>query len=399
MTMPTTGLPGFPMERESPYDPPPRILQLLRDEPVSRVTLWNGQEAWLVTRYDDVRTLLTNPDLSADVRKPGYPKVSAALAHFTEGLLNHMDSPEHDVYRRMLAPDFMVKRVESLRPDVEKLVDDLLDAMQTHGAPVDLVASFAFPIPALVTCSILGVPYDRKDFFVHCAEAFLSGTSTAEAAAQAGRELHSYLGELIEAKKASPGNDTLSRMVTEFVATGQLEETVLVTLAELLLIAGFDTTANMIALGTLTLLRHPDQLEELKANPEQWPGAMEELLRYLTITHRGRHRVATADIVVGGQLIRAGEGVIAAQDAANRDPDTFPNPDELDIHREARHHLAFGHGVHQCIGAAVARVELEVAYARLFARFPGLELAVPHDQIRFKHGSSVYGVTELPVRW
>ena len=190
------------------------ILQLLRDEPVSRVTLWNGQEAWLVTRYEDVRTLLTNPDVSADVRKPGYPKVSAALAHFTEGLLNHMDSPEHDVYRRMLAPDFMVKRVESLRGDVEKLVDDLLDAMQTHGAPVDLVASFAFPIPALVTCSILGVPYDQKDFFVQCAEAFLSGTSTAEAAGEAGRELHGYLGELIEAKKASPGNDTLSRMVT-----------------------------------------------------------------------------------------------------------------------------------------------------------------------------------------
>ena len=399
MTTPTTELLPFPMERESPYDPPPLILHLLQDEPVSRVTLWNGQESWLVTRYEDVRTLLTNPDVSADVRKPGYPKVSAALAHFTEGLLNHMDSPEHDVYRRMLAPDFMVKRVESLRGDVEKLVDDLLDAMQADGAPVDLVASFAFPIPALVTCSILGVPYDQKDFFVQCAEAFLSGTSTAEAAAEAGRQLHAYLGELIEAKKASPGTDTLSRMVTEYVAAGQLDETVLVTLAQLLLIAGFDTTANMISLGTLTLLRHPDQLDELKANPDLWPGAVEELLRYLTITHRGRHRVATADIVVGGQLIRAGEGIIAAQDAANRDPETFPNPDVLDVHREARHHLAFGHGVHQCIGAAVARLELQVAYARLFARFPGLELAVPHDQIRFKHESSVYGVAELPVRW
>jgi len=397
--VPSHELPRFPMERESPYDPPPRILRLLLDEPVSRVTLWDGAEAWLVTRYEDVRTLLTNPNLSADVRKPGYPKVSAALAHFTEGLLNHMDSPEHDLYRRMLAPDFMVKRVESLRVDVEKLVDDLLDTMQAHGAPADLVASFAFPIPALVTCSILGVPYDRKDFFVECAEAFLSGTSTAEAAGAAGRALHAYLGELIEAKKTASGTDTLSRMVTEHVATGQLDETVLVTLAELLLIAGFDTTANMIALGTLTLLRHPDQLDELKANPGLWPGAVEELLRYLTITHRGRHRVATADIQVGGQLIRAGQGIIAAQDAANRDPDTFPKPDLLDIHREARHHLAFGHGVHQCIGAAVARVELQVAYARLFARFPGLELAVPHDQIRFKHESSVYGVAELPVRW
>jgi cytochrome P450 len=399
MMLPSHELPRFPMERESPYDPPPRILRLLLDEPVSRVTLWDGAEAWLVTRYEDVRTLLTNPNLSADVRKPGYPKVSAALAHFTEGLLNHMDSPEHDLYRRMLAPDFMVKRVESLRVDVEKLVDDLLDTMQAHGAPADLVASFAFPIPALVTCSILGVPYDRKDFFVECAEAFLSGTSTAEAAGAAGRALHAYLGELIEAKKTASGTDTLSRMVTEHVATGQLDETVLVTLAELLLIAGFDTTANMIALGTLTLLRHPDQLDELKANPGLWPGAVEELLRYLTITHRGRHRVATADIQVGGQLIRAGQGIIAAQDAANRDPDTFPKPDLLDIHREARHHLAFGHGVHQCIGAAVARVELQVAYARLFARFPGLELAVPHDQIRFKHESSVYGVAELPVRW
>ena len=399
MTVPLTDVPQFPMERESPYDPPPPLLRLLREEPVSRVRLWNGQEPWIVTRYDDVRNLLTNPDVSADVRKPGYPKVSAALAHFTEGLLNHMDSPEHDVYRRMLAPDFMVKRVESLRPEVAAMVDELLDGMEAHGAPVDLVAAYAFPIPALVTCSILGVPYEQKDFFVRCAEAFLSGTSTAEAAAAAGGELHSYMGELIQGKKANPGADTLSRMVTEYVQAGELDENVLVTLAELLLIAGFDTTANMIALGTLTLFQHPEQLEELKAKPDLWPGAVEELLRYLTITHRGRHRVATADIEVGGQLIRAGDGIIAAQDAANRDPETFPDPDALDVHRDARHHLAFGHGVHQCIGAAVARVELQEAYARLFARFPGLRLAADHDDIRFKHESSVYGIAELPVAW
>lgn len=399
MTSPITTVPQFPMERESPFEPPPLILRLLRDDPVSKVSLWNGDIAWIVTRYEDVRNLLTNPNLSADVRKPGYPKVSAALAHFTEGLLNHMDSPEHDVYRRMLAPDFMVKRVESLRPEVETMVDRLIDEMIEHGPPVDLVESFAFPIPALVTCSILGVPYDRKGFFVECAEAFLSGTSSVEAAQAAGKELNLYLRELIQAKKTSPGDDTLSRMVTQFVLAGDLDEDVLVTLAMLLLIAGFDTTANMIALGTLTLLQHPEELAAIRDDPGLIPGAVEELLRYLTITHRGRHRVATADIEVGGTVIRAGEGIVVAQDAANWDPATFENPGVLDIHREARHHMAFGHGVHQCIGAAVARVELQVAYARLFARLPDLRLAVPLEEIRFKHESSVYGVAALPVAW
>lgn len=399
MTTPLTAVPSFPMERDSPFDPPPLILKLLHEKPVSKVRLWNGDEAWIVTRYEDLRTLLTNPNISADVRKPGYPKVSAAMAHFTQGLLNHMDAPEHDVYRRMLAPDFMVKRIETLRPEVERMVDDLIDAMADKGPPLDLVENFAFPIPALVTCSLLGVPYDRKEFFVKCAEAFLSGTSTVQAAQVAGRELHDYLAELIKLKKVEPGADVLSRMVTEYVLAGQLDESVLVTLAELLLIAGFDTTANMISLGTLTLLQYPEQLAEIRKNPACIPAAVEELLRYLTITHRGRHRVATADIHVGGTLIRAGEGIIAAQDAANRDPEAFPDPNTLDIHREARHHVAFGHGVHQCIGAALARMELQVGYAKLFGRLPDLRLAVPLDEIRFKHDSGVYGVAALPVAW
>lgn len=392
-------IPNFPMQRVSPFDPPPAVLALLHDQPISRVRLWNGQESWLVTSYDDVKAVLTSKAFSSDVAKPGYPKVSASLATFTEGLLNHMDPPDHDEYRRMLAPEFMVKRMERLRPEVQGIVDGLIDDMIEHGPPTDLVAGLAFPLPARVTCTMLGVPMDDEEFFVRCAETFLGGVASAEDAAAAARDLHAYLGELIDAKAADPTDDVLGYMAGEHVARGAISREALITIAQLLLIAGFDTTANMISLGLLTLMQHPDQLEMLKAEPELIPPAAEELLRFLTITHRGRHKAAIEDVVIGGQLIRAGEGVIAAQDSANRDPAVFSDPDVLDVRREARHHLAFGHGVHQCIGAALARIELQVAYATVLRRMPNLALAVPLAEIAFKHDNAVYGINALPVVW
>jgi cytochrome P450 len=392
-------LPLFPMQRVSPFDPPPLVLALLTDHPISRVKLWNGQESWLVTAYDDVKTVLTSKSFSSDVAKPGYPKVSESLAKFTEGLLNHMDPPEHDEYRRMLAPEFMVKRMERLRPEVQGIVNGLIDQMIEGGSPADLVAGLAFPVPARVTCTMLGVPIEDEEFFVACAETFLGGVASAEEAATAARELHEYLGNLIDAKAANPTDDVLGYMASEHLARGAISRQALITIAQLLLIAGFDTTTNMIALGLLTLMQHPDQLELLKAEPELIPAATEELLRFLTITHRGRHKAAIEDVVIGGQLIRAGEGVIAAQDSANRDPAVFRDPNVLDVRREARHHLAFGHGVHQCIGAALARIELQVAYSTVIRRMPDLALAVPVEEITFKHDNAVYGISSLPVVW
>jgi cytochrome P450 len=386
------------MVRESPFDPPPEILRLLSEQPTSRVTLYSGQQAWLVTRYEDVRTLLTNPAVSADVRKPGYPVVSEALAHFTEGLLNHMDSPEHDRYRRMLVPKFMVKRIEQLRPEIALTVDGLVDAMLASEKPVDLASALALAVPGQAVGALLGVPEVDRAYFAKNAESCLSGS--LELAQAASRELHTYLQELVASRQAEPADDLISQLVVEFVNTGALTAEDLVIQSRLLLVAGFDTTANMITLGLLLLMQHEEQFAALRADPGLIPGAVEELLRYLTVTHRGRHRVATQDIELSGQLIRAGEGVIAAQDAANRDPAVFERPNELDIRRpNARYHLAFGFGPHQCLGASLARIELQVAFEAVLRKIPGIRLAVPVDDIRFKHDSSVYGLYSMPVTW
>lgn len=246
--------------------------------------------------------------------------------------------------------------------------------------------------------TLLGVPVEEREYFSERAEACLSGS--LERSRTASQELADYMAKLVEAKRSNPVDDLLSQMIVEHVESGALSVDELVLQARLLLVAGFDTTANMITLGTLTLLQHPDQLRALREDSTLIPGAVDELLRYLTVTHRGRHRVATADIEIGGKLIRAGEGVITAQDAANRDETVFEDPNQLDIRRpDAHHHLAFGYGPHMCLGAPLAKIELQVAYKALFERLPTLRLAVPFDEIEFKHDSAVYGVHRMPVEW
>src|SRR5581483_10183511 len=294
LSVSATEVPHYPMVRDAPLEPPPAILRLLDEQPTSRVTLYSGQEAWLVTRYQDVRTLLTDPHVSADVRRPGYPAVSAALAHFTEGLLNHMDSPEHDRYRRMLVPKFMVKRMEQLRPQVQTTVDGLVGDMVAAQRPADLVTALALPVPGHAAGALLGVPPEDRPRFGKRAEDCLSGQ--LETAQAASRELHQYLEGLVAARQAEPQDDLISHLAVEFVATGAITAADLVTQARLMLVAGFDTTANMITLGLATLLQHPEQFARLRDDLTLVPGAVEELLRYLTVTHRGRHRVATADI-------------------------------------------------------------------------------------------------------
>jgi cytochrome P450 len=243
------------------------------------------------------------------------------------------------------------------------------------------------------------VPYAEHAFFQRCSRVLVSSRSTPEEAVAAADELKDYLTRLLDRKAADPKDDLLSRLVTEQAKT--MSRCQIADMAMLLLVAGHETTANMIGLGTLTLLQHPDQLAELRESddPKLIAGAVEELLRYLSIVHSGRRRVATEDVEIGGRLIRAGEGVIVATDAGNRDATAFPDPDVLDIHRRARHHVAFGYGVHQCLGQPLARVELQVVYGTLYRRVPTLRQAVPLEEIRFKHDMLVYGVHELPISW
>jgi hypothetical protein len=399
--MPDTRVPAYPMKRDCPFDPPPELRRIQAESPITRVRLWDGSNPWLITDYPDQRAVLSDPRFSADVRRPGYPHVTAAsqARRKRSRTFISMDEPEHGTYRTMLTGTFMIKKVEALRPRIQRIVDGLIDAMLDGGPPADLVSAFALPVPSLVICELLGVPYAEHAFFQRCSRVLVSSRSTAEEAVAAADELKDYLTHLLARKAADPADDLLSRLVTEQAET--MSRSQIADMAMLLLVAGHETTANMIGLGTLTLLQHPDQLAELRESedPKLIAGAVEELLRYLSIVHSGRRRVATEDVEIGGRLIRAGEGVIVATDAGNRDATAFPDPDVLDIHRRARHHVAFGYGVHQCLGQPLARVELQVVYGTLYRRVPTLRQAVPLEEIRFKHDMLVYGVHELPVSW
>ncbi|MFE2073089.1 cytochrome P450 [Streptomyces misionensis] len=398
-------LPEHPMPRAAgcPFDPPPALRDLQARRPVSRVRIWDGSSPWLITRHEDVRALLGDPRVSADPRRPGYPHRTAATRARDQlrSSFITLDDPEHARLRRMVTAPFTIKKMEALRPSVQRIVDDLIDRMLAGPKPVDLVEAFALPVPSLVICALLGVPYADHDFFQRNTQVLVRRTSTEEDVRTANEALTAYLDDLLAAKQAEPEDDLLSVLAVQRVATGELTRRQAVDMGVLLLAAGHETTANMIALGTLALLENPDQLAPLRdgADPGQVAAAVEELLRYLNITHSGRRRVALEDIEIGGELIRAGDGIIFANEIANRDPDAFPDPDRLDLGRDARRHVAFGYGVHQCLGQPLARIELQVVYSTLYSRVPTLALATGIDQLEFKHDGFVYGVYELPVTW
>ncbi|WP_434533173.1 cytochrome P450 [Amycolatopsis carbonis] len=398
--MPETQTLSYPMTRGCPFDPPPELTKLREEDPVTRVRLWDGSTPWLVTRYDDVREILLDPRISSDTSRPGYPHPSAATATRRMHFIN-MDNPDHDRHRRLLTRYFAVKRLEGLRPRIQHIVDELIDQMLAGPTPVDLVEAFALPLPSLVICELLGVPYADRDLFHRTSKTIVSRHATPEEMQAATTELHEYLGDLVESKGVDPGEDVFSRLAVEQLRTGQMSRDEIADMGLLLLVAGHETTANMIALGTLALLRHPEQLAEVRAadDPALIAGTVEELLRYLTIPHLGRRRVALEDVEIGGQTIRAGEGVIVATDVANRDPEVFDEPDRFDVHRNARHHVAFGYGIHQCLGQPLARVELQIVYGTLYRRIPTLALAQPFEEVEFKHEMLAYGVHRLPVTW
>ncbi|MBB5157312.1 hypothetical protein BJ970_004846 [Saccharopolyspora phatthalungensis] len=278
------------------------------NDPVARVRIWDGSTPWLIFRYEDQRAALSDPRISADVSRPGFPHHSEAAACRSKGPRSFiaMDRSEHSVHRRMLTRDFTVKRVKSLRPRIQQIVDGLIDDILARPQPADLVENFAVPLPTLVICEILGVAYADRGFFHARANAVMSTTAGAEAAIAASAALRSYLGDLVEAKNADPADDLLSKLAVDQLRTGILTRADIADIAMLLLIGGQESTANMIALGTLTLLRHPDQLAELHDDPGLVDNAVEELLRYLNVTHHGLRRVAVEDVKLGGQLIKAG---------------------------------------------------------------------------------------------
>ncbi|EDY53186.1 cytochrome P450 105A3 [Streptomyces clavuligerus] len=394
--------PSYPQPRPCPYQPPPAYERLGAQAPLSRVTLFDGRAVWFVTGYPEARQLLADPRISADRERPEFPITAPRLRAEVSRrfILLSMDAPVHGEYRRLLNPDFSRKRIASLRPVVQSVVDDHLDRMLEQGPPADLLRDFALPVPSRVISELLGLPPEDTELFQRLSGRLLRAGS-ADDAQEAARELGDYLGALTARPPEGPGPGLIARLAHDEVATGRLSHADLVRIALVILLAGHETTASTITLGTVTLLDHPEQLARMRSDPATVPGAVEEILRCVAVTDLAGVRVATADIPVAGQIIRAGEGVLLSSTMANRDRRVHTDPDTFDIDRTGRHHLSFGYGIHQCLGQSLARMELEIAFSALFTRIPTLRLAVPVDRLPTRPPSSgaIQGFDELPVTW
>ncbi|RRQ75985.1 cytochrome P450 [Streptomyces griseofuscus] len=392
---------AFPQDRNCPYHPPTGYAPLREARPLARVSLYDGREVWMVTGHALARSLLADPRLSSDRRRGEFPSISPRFEGVRDRrvALLGQDDPEHQRQRRMMIPSFTLKRAGGLRPAIQRIVDGLLDTMIEQGPPADLVPAFALPVPSMVICDVLGVPYADHEFFEEQSRRLLRGPTAADSQGARDR-LEEYLGGLVDAKarQSEPGDGVLDDLVHQQLSQGTLERADVVSLAVILLVAGHETTANMISLGTFTLLRNPGRLAELRADPALLPAAVEELMRMLSIAD-GLARVALQDIEIDGTTIRAGEGVFFSTSVINRDPGQYEEPDALDFHRPTRHHVAFGFGIHQCLGQNLARAELEIALGTLLTRLPGLRLAAPAEEIPFKPGDTIQGMLELPVTW
>lgn len=405
MTAVRTDIPEFPMTRAAgcPFAPPPKVLELNADRQLSRVRIWDGSTPWLITGYEAIRALFTDSRVSVDDRLPGYP-------HWNEGMLATVhtrprsvftsDGEEHTRYRRMLSKPFTFRRVEALRPAVQQIADDHIDALLAGPQPGDIVGGLALPVPSLVISQLLGVPYEEADFFQEQAQRGMGRYATEEDTAQGAASLARYLAKLVRIKMESPSEDLVSDLA-ERVNAGELSVREAAQLSTGVLIAGHETTANMLSLSVAALLENPDQLAVLRdtADPKVTATAVEELMRYLSIIQTGQRRIAIADIELGGETIRAGDGIILDVAPANWDSRQFPAPERLDLTRNDGPHIGFGYGRHQCVGQQLARMELQIVLPTLFRRIPTLRMAVPVEELPFKHDALAYGVYELPVTW
>ncbi|MGM1057797.1 cytochrome P450 [Saccharothrix sp. Mg75] len=375
----------------------PAYLELQRDEPVARVRLPFGGDAWLATRYDDVKTVLADPRFSrAAALNADVPRTLPNIQ--TDSNILTMDPPDHTRLRRLVARAFTARRTEQLRERAQEVVDGLLDDVEAQGPPVDLVEALAMPLPITIICEMLGVPVEDRGRFRGWSDAAVAITAfePAEIIA-AGEALRDYIAGLVRSKRERPADDMLSALVAAHDVDDRLDEQELVSFGVALLVAGHETTANQIGNFVVTLLRNPDKVAELRDDPSLLPAAVEELLRITPLGgSAGFPRIATEDVELSGVTIAAGEAVFVNNVAANRDPSVFERPGEIDFRREHNPHIMFGHGVHHCIGAPLARMELQVALGSLLKRFPTLRL---DGDVRLKRGRLIRGPQSLMVRW
>ncbi|MBF8184940.1 cytochrome P450 [Nonomuraea sp. K274] len=367
--------------------------------PVRRYTLPSGEEGYLVTRYEDARRVLTDPAFSrAATLEPGAPRYAPRPSVGVPDSLLDMDAPRHTRIRNIASRAFTRRRIEAMRPGIQKVVDRLLDDMAAAGPPTDLVEAVCTPLPITVICELLGVPYEDRATFRTWSHAMLSVTDSPEAVFEAAKNLRSYMSDLVAAKTVEPGDDLLSTLSSEGEG-GALTGPELVNLAVVLLVAGHETTLSQLAASVYALLSRPKRYAVLCADPSLIPSAMEELLRVYPAVPQLLFRVTTHDTYMGGVHIPARSGVVISASAANRDDAVFADAHEIKLDRSENAHVSFGHGLHFCLGTMLARAELQMAMAGLVRRFPNLALAVPSSAIPWRTGHLVNGPTALPVRW
>jgi cytochrome P450 len=379
---------------EDPINPAREFARIRSEQPVFGVRrpLPNGdfRTMWLITKYADARELLSSRETSNSLGRSG----SAASQ---PGFLLPLDQPDHTRIRRMLTGQFSMRRLAAMRPYIEEITTRFLDEMQAAGSPVDLMQAFALPLPSLVICELLGVPFEDQPEFQRRSDTMLDVFVTREQQAQNTLEMNTYMQSLVNRHRQDPGDDILGMLIRDHA--DELTDEELLGIGNILLVAGHETTANTIGLGTLLLLQHPDQLALVRDDPEVITNAIEEILRYLTIVHTGTPRIILQDMIIGGQTMQAGDIATVSLPAANRDADFMTDPDVFDVTRQPQAHLTFGHGIHQCLGQQLARLEMSVALPALLRRFPNLSLAASVADLTFRGDGPVNGVRELPVSW
>lgn len=387
---------AWPVARTCPFTLPDQYAEKRKSEPICRAQVWDDSRTWLITKHEHARALLADPRVTVDPAKLPRLSPSDGDGGGFRSLLT-MDPPDHNALRRMLISEFSVHRVREMRPGIERTVHGLLDGILEQRGPVDLVAELALPMSTLVICQLLGVPYEDREFFQERSEQ-ATRVGGSQESLTALLELRDYLDRLVTAKIETPGDDLLCRLIASRLHTGEMRHAEIVDNAVLLLAAGHETSAAMVALGILTLLRHPGALAELRGDGTLMPRTVDELLRFHSIAD-GLRRAVTEDIELDGITLRAGDGLIVSLASANRDESVFASPDGFDPHNPASRHVAFGYGPHQCLGQNLARLELEVTLGAVVERIPTLRLAGDVDALRVKQDSTIFGLHELPVEW
>jgi pentalenolactone synthase len=392
-------LPTLPFDRPNVLDVAPRMRELQADGPITRVRTATGDEAWLVTRYDEAKALFADPRLGRSHPKPDEAarvSQSAVLGGASDGF--DTEEIDHARLRSRLVPRFSARRMRALKPRVEELVDDLLTKLDARTPPVDLHEALSFPLPVLVICELLGVPYADREHFrtLSTGIADLNDNALSTGSYQ---KLIDYVRDLVRRKRTEPGNDMLSELTT--IEDGTLTDDEIAGLGAIVLFAGHETTVVRIDVGTLLLLHTPGQYRALADDPTKAPAAVEEILR-LSVggSNGGILRYAKTDVRIGGTRIAAGDAVLLSIGVANQDQHAFVDPEQMDIdHQQANPHLSFGHGARYCIGAALARAELTAVFERLPARFPNLRLATGLGDLRWRSNLLTGGLAELPITW